>query len=135
MSAFARPLHDAVLPHVPTDEQRKADTILENIPIDYLQQKGYIDIETPNEGDLKDVIHPLLAMKQFPGLDWEDYKLIEPSLRLATKFLTDVHLLRWWSALFYSERKLIEEQWFRNKYGRDFYQFDYEPAPFNEAKI
>ncbi|KAF2102596.1 hypothetical protein NA57DRAFT_71584 [Rhizodiscina lignyota] len=64
----------------------------------------YREPEGGNLGDLSNDIHPIFRRRNFPAVN---YDALIPSLRLASKLLTDESLLPWWHAIWYGWWEMV----------------------------
>ncbi|EUC50056.1 hypothetical protein COCMIDRAFT_82856 [Bipolaris oryzae ATCC 44560] len=56
--------------------------------------------------DLDNDIHPLFQSSRWPDLRPEDYTLLLPALRIASKFMSEPVILKWWKHTLFGEVKL-----------------------------
>ncbi|XP_014556993.1 hypothetical protein COCVIDRAFT_77369, partial [Bipolaris victoriae FI3] len=63
--------------------------------------------------DLDNKIHPLFQSRRWPDLKREDYTLLLPALRIATKLMTEPAILKWWKHTLFGR---VEVDKFRRRY-------------------
>ncbi|KAI4132102.1 MAG: hypothetical protein LQ347_002698 [Umbilicaria vellea] len=71
-----------------------------------LNAAGALCIDNPHLGDLT-TVHPIFHKANFEDITDADYTLIEPSLRLASAYLSEPNTLSFWWSLAFADREYV----------------------------
>ncbi|KAJ4368022.1 hypothetical protein N0V83_006377 [Neocucurbitaria cava] len=72
---------------------------------EFYQDNGYINALVPDQSEMLDnEVHPIFGFSNWiTHFDYFDYDNLQPALRLASQFLEDPHMLKWWIHLRYGQ--------------------------------
>ncbi|KZF22906.1 hypothetical protein L228DRAFT_261027 [Xylona heveae TC161] len=99
----------------------------------FLQDHDALELNGANLGDLTNDIHPLFSRENFLVFD-EKYQVLMPTLRLASRILTDMSSITFFHALIYGRNDILGGG-MTETYGRPCFTFNRQETPLTPLQF